>query len=58
VFSEAETSAEITVKGKAGYKLAAKLLAARLKLLKVKIYDAEPVVEKGAKSKNDRVELL
>lgn len=49
-FRELKTDEEKLVKQKAIIKIAEKVLNARLKFLKAKIYDAEPVVE-GKQSK-------
>lgn len=49
IFREASSSAESDTKGKAVRKLAEKLLSARLKFLRAKLYDAEPVLEKDTK---------
>ena len=58
VFREANSSAELPAKEKAVQKLAAKLLTARLKLLKAQLYDTEPVISDELSSRNKRIETL
>ena len=58
VFREAGSSKESTTKEKAVCRLAEKLLTARLKFLKAKIYNAEPVIEENQMSQNKRMETL
>jgi len=58
VFREAGSAEEIQAKGKSVRKLAEKLLNARLKFLKAKIYDAEPVSERDEAKRAVQIENL
>ncbi len=58
VFSEANSTEEKTAKGKIIYKLADKLLAVRLKFLRAKLYEAEPVIEEKVSEQNIQIEHL
>src|ERR1700755_1725191 len=58
VFREAESAEEIQAKGKSVRKLAEKLLNARLKFLKAKIYDAESILEKDEAKRAIQIENL
>jgi hypothetical protein len=58
VFRDKSSVEEQVKKEKSIYKLVEKLLTARLKFLKAKLYDAEPVVEEKAKTKTIQIEHL
>ena len=58
VFRTANSSEEKTKKGEAVQKLAAKLLTARLKLLKAKLYDTDPVIEEKVAERTLQIEHL
>lgn len=57
-FRETSSAEEIEAKGKSVRKLAEKLLSARLKFLKAKIYNAEPVSEKDETKQVVQIEHL
>lgn len=58
IFRETALPEERLVKEKAVRKLAKKLLTARLKFLRAKLYDAEPVTENIAKKQKINIESL
>lgn len=58
VFRGANIDSEHIAKGKAVRKLAEKLLPARLKFLKARIYDKQPVIEKNVEKSRRLVEKL
>lgn len=57
VYRESSIEEKI-IKEKAIHKIAEKLFTARLKLLKAKLYDAEPVIEEKEKKKSVQIEHL
>jgi gamma-glutamyl phosphate reductase len=58
VYNESSSIEEKTSKEKAIHKIAEKLLNARLKLLKAKLYDTEPVIEEKVKKQFVQIEHL
>jgi ABC-type methionine transport system ATPase subunit len=58
VFRDLSSDEERFKKEKAIHKIAEKLLIARLKFLKAKLYETEPVIEEKAKKKNVQIEHL
>ena len=57
-FLETNSTEEKIVKEKAIHKLAERLLTARLKFLKAKLNDAEPVIEEKASKQKVQIEHL
>lgn len=57
-FRETNLTTENKNKAKTVYKLAEKLFNARLKFLKVKLYDAEPVTEENVRKQSVQIENL
>jgi hypothetical protein len=58
VFRDANSIEERTKKEKTIYKLVKKLLTARFKFLKAKLYEVEPVIEENAKERRVQIEHL